>query len=64
MEWTNEKPNENGLYWLRREDRELTIVKIWDAPEDPTIAWIGSDWDSSLSEVEGLWWGPVEPPSV
>lgn len=71
MEWSKEVPTQNGLYWLRRPKMETTIVSLWDAAEGveeygAMIAWLGSDYDTSLRVViedKGCeWFGPLEIP--
>jgi len=67
----NTIPKENGYYWLRRKEHPDMIVKIWDIEEGiveygASVAWSGSDWDSSLCDVcqdeTCLWSGPLVAP--
>ena len=66
MKWTKEKPKEDGYYWLKREGKNTTIVDIYDVPNDPTLAFFGSDMCISMEELEELksseWYGPLKPP--
>lgn len=67
-DWTNEKPSEDGYYWLRREGYEDSVVKIWDIQAGlvefkAKVAFIGACWNHSLCGVDDQWqWqGPIEP---
>lgn len=57
------KPTRDGLYWLYRANKKPIVVKVYDfAIDDPTVSFIGSDWDRELKEIEGKWIGPIIPP--
>lgn len=62
MRWTRKRPIHHGFYWLlRADDKEPTIVRVYP---DGGLAWIGSDWDTTVWKVSGLWYGPLEMPAV
>ena len=72
MDWSKAAPKEDGLYWLRRSGKKDTIVGVRDISAGlvkfgAMVAWIGSDWDSSLCEVlkesRCSWAGPILPPN-
>lgn len=48
-----------GLYWLLRKDKKPTVVNVWDE-ENPYVAFIGTDWDKPIGDVEGEFVGPIE----
>jgi hypothetical protein len=62
--WTSEKPTVAGYYWLRLWKEALFDVEMVLTSDDCTTftPW-GSDYDYKVSEVDGQWSGPLEPPS-
>lgn len=73
MNWSIQTPRLDGFYWLRREGKEDTIVKIWDIKfglnnGGAMLSWVGPDWDISLIEVLNQfhcqWAGPILPPAA
>lgn len=68
LEWTTEKPAEPGLYWFRfYPDHEPAMVhvfvraginerELWLRHALPLIA------ESPVSDYDGQWAGPLEPP--
>ena len=68
LKWTTEKPAEPGLYWFRfYPDHEPAMVhvfvraginerELWLRHALPLIA------ESPVSDYDGQWAGPLEPP--
>ena len=56
------KPTEEGFYWLYQ-NGDVTMIKVYGFNcDDPTVCFLGSDWDKDLCDVEGEFIGPIIPP--
>lgn len=63
MNWTRKKPKIDGYYWMKRKGKTPNIIKIWDAPNDSTVSFCGSDWDQPIKKFKNAeWYGPLKPP--
>ena len=62
MKWTTEKPVKQGWYWwqlyLEAESWEVLYVH----PDYDRVGPWGDGSYSMLSQMDGLWAGPLEPP--
>lgn len=56
------QPTESGYYWLLRKVGRPLIVQVWDLPDDPTVAFMGSVCDQPLAQVDGDFVGPLKSP--
>lgn len=68
MNFRNAAPTADGFYWLRRQDKRDTIVKVYDIADGleeygAMVAFVGSDHDMSLARAlrtwQCLWGGPL-----
>jgi hypothetical protein len=60
VKWTREKPTKPGFYWLRRQDDDDIVIRLWRwSTEEFSVAFTGTDYDRDLGEVDGLWAGPL-----
>jgi len=59
-----DKPTEDGYYWLKKDDDNPEIVQLYrfrDSVEQ--IVWYhGTQEDENLSSVTGKWYGPITAP--
>lgn len=70
MVWSTKYPKKDGLYWCKMDEKEPTIVQIYNCERGfveygAMVAFIGTDWDKSLcdlvNEFECTWCGPLSP---
>ena len=60
MEWTKERPRQEGYYWFL-DGQETGILDVWAIGDELFVGSFGA----SLSDGKydgGLWFGPIEPP--
>jgi hypothetical protein len=64
MKWATEKPKEKGYYWLLPEKKIVQVVQYLDGnfEERAQILYPGSDYIGFLSNIIGLWAGPISEP--
>ena len=69
MKWTSEKPVVYGYYWYRayecdsktsfgRTEMLLVSNREWGLE----VTWMGYEPTCGLSDLNGEWYGPIEPP--
>ena len=62
LTWTTEKPTKEGWYWLRSNAANPGPLIVFVQPQYNAIGPWGDRSDSRLSEEDGEWAGPLEPP--
>jgi hypothetical protein len=65
MNWTTDKPDRDGFYWVRASaESPATIVEIFGFNfRDPRIQYPGLRETDSLLRIDGEWIGPLEVPA-
>lgn len=74
IEWTNQIPAEPGLYWVKKWRRNghpefehweaVTVCSLYDCCGHPSIAWLGTDWDTNPEDISEKTLWSVEPVEV
>ena len=62
MTWTTEKPTKPGWYWYRGECGGHTVKVIHYIDDDGDGPYLATSEDLNLTDLDGEWAGPVEPP--
>ena len=60
--WTTKKPTKPGWYWYRGECDGHTVKVIYYIDDDGDGAYLATSEDLALTDLDGEWAGPVEPP--
>jgi len=60
-QWRSTPPDQEGFYWLKRRDESLTVVKI---TRSLLCYSTHGHAGSKRGSLQGLWAGPLTPPSA
>jgi hypothetical protein len=61
MNWTQNKPTQEGWYWFRMDNEEKRTVIVYVISADRMVA-VGSEREGNPALQKGSWLGPLEPP--
>ena len=61
MNWTQDKPTQEGWYWFRMDNEEKRIVIVYVISADRMVA-VGSGSEGNPALQKGAWFGPLPPP--
>lgn len=64
MEWTKEKPKEDGWYWYKDEDFGPSVICVgWQSMDSLIITYPEyADYLPDFGDANGEWYGPIEEP--
>jgi hypothetical protein len=65
--WTKDRPTQAGLYWFRgrielNTFRHPTVVEVMDNGASLLTRILGRGCWPLVSQAEGEWYGPIQPP--
>ncbi len=61
MNWTQDKPTQEGWYWFRMDTGDKRTVIVYVLSPDRMVA-IGDEHEGSPAIQIGFWFGPLESP--
>ena len=61
MNWTQDKPTQEGWYWFRMDNEEKRTVIVYVIDAERMVA-AGSEGEGNPALQKGAWYGPLEPP--
>jgi hypothetical protein len=62
LNWTTKKPTKPGWYWYRGECKGNIVKVIHYIDDDGDGPYLATSEDLVLTDLDGEWAGPVEPP--
>ena len=63
MNWTSERPAKPGWFWYREEDSEPAMLNVLDQQNLGLCARFSDGITFKVSDLKGVWAGPLEPPT-
>ncbi len=63
MNWTQDKPAQEGWYWFRMDTGEKRTVIVYVISPDRMVA-IGTESEGNPALQKGAWFDPLEPPPI
>ena len=61
MNWTQDKPSQEGWFWFRADTKDNRTVIVYVISDERMIA-IGDEREGNPAFQKGSWFGPLETP--